>query len=186
MTAHSNTCFYCPPSTTEPSPELRRHKCFAIRPPKLQAKLFFLPFIHSFIHVFTLHPNRNQPHLLSPSPIICPLHLWEGGGPPSTPSLPSYQPTLAPQVTAELGTSSPTEAKHKAAQLGEQDPQAGNRVRVSPCSSCLGTWMKAKLHIANIQHNFSFLIACVQYFVTVIKKLTCVLKTNSKIGNDKL
>jgi hypothetical protein len=32
----------------------------------------------------------------------------------------------------------------------EQDPHAGNRIRVSPCSSCWGTCMKIKLHICYI------------------------------------
>ena len=38
----------------------------------------------------------------------------------------------------------------KAAQLGEQDPQAGNGVRESLCSSYWRTCMKTKLHICYI------------------------------------
>ena len=38
----------------------------------------------------------------------------------------------------------------KTVQLGEQDLQAGNRVRDSPCSSCWKTSMKTNLHICYI------------------------------------
>jgi len=53
-----------------------------------------------------------------------------------------YQPTLAYQVTEELGTFFPSEA-----QLVKQDPQAGNRGRDSPHSNCWGTCTKIKIHI---------------------------------------
>lgn len=48
-------------------------------------------------------------------------------------------------ITVSLGISSLTESRTKA-QLWEQDLQPGNRVKISPCSSCWGNWMKNKLY----------------------------------------
>jgi hypothetical protein len=101
--------------------------------------LFFFVSLNSFLFkkLFIHFTSRS----LSPSP-CSPSHT----PPHPLPLLsekeeaPWYHPTLTHQVTEGLGTSSPTEARK--GQLGEQDPQAGNKVRDSPCSSC---WEKVAL-----------------------------------------
>ena len=74
------------------------------------------------------------------SPIPAPSHLSHSPSPHCPLSLSSekretpagYQPTLAHQVTAGLGTSSPLRTD-KVGNLGKQDPQTDNRARDSTC-----------------------------------------------------
>lgn len=70
---------------------------------------FFIMF--SFISLFTFHPDHSPSSSSSPCPTLtlfhCPLPFpSEKGRPPH-----GYQPALASQVEAGLGTSSPTEAR---------------------------------------------------------------------------
>ena len=76
---------------------------------------FFLPHLFIYFISWSLLPHfpPSSPSY-SPSPILPPLLLWEGGVPLE------YQLRLAHQVTAGLGISSPTGA-NQGTQLGEQD-----------------------------------------------------------------
>ena len=112
---------------------------FLIRVNNISAETFFLfdYFIYSFIH-----PDHSPHSLLSPLTQLLPC-------PPSPFPLrkeehhpTQYQPMLAVKSLQDQVRPLPLRPD-KAVQLGEQDPQAGSRVRVSPCSSCWGI----KLHI---------------------------------------
>jgi hypothetical protein len=81
------------------------------------------------------------------SPLTIPLLLWEWeASPPSLCQVPTHPSTSCPCMSGYILL---TEARQRA-QVGEQDPQAGNRVRDSPYSSCWETCMKTKLHICYI------------------------------------
>jgi hypothetical protein len=99
----------------------------------------FFPLIYLFIHfpsiskpVLLVPPYKPLPHPPSSSP------LRKGRSPLGT-SLPWYI-----KLPQDLVHPLPLRLD-KAVQLGEQDPQASNKVRVSPHYSCWGACMKIKL-----------------------------------------
>jgi hypothetical protein len=103
-------------------------------------------FIHSFIHFTPQLLSLLLPILphTAPLPTPPPLLLWEGKGSPLD-IPPSWHVKPLQDYEYPLWL-----RPDKAAQLGEQDLQAGNSFRDSPCSSCWGTHMETELHICCI------------------------------------
>jgi hypothetical protein len=99
---------------------------------------------------------------LKKSEIIYCLSLYIPITPPHLPASLRAPPNM-PLSPSPLGNNSPWHIKllqdwayplplrpDKAAQLGKWDPQASNRVKDSPCSSCWRTHMETNLHLCYI------------------------------------
>lgn len=100
------------------------------------AFFFKIKFIHLFIHFATQY----QSFLSSSSPSHKYSHIPFRRGSPALCVNPTLHHFTSHRVAAGLGTSSPAEARpgFPFRDAGSTGRHIGNRLRDSPCSSCLG------------------------------------------------
>jgi hypothetical protein len=133
--------------------------------------MIFPPLIYLFLH-FTSWSKPPSPLGISPTPL-----LWERGG------CPGYQPILAHQVTARLGTPFPTEARQGSpvrglGSTGRQQSQGQPPVQLLadlPTSTRYGGgggWVVGPAHACSlVGGSVSGSQGCIWYVLTILNSI---------------